>query len=30
MGIFSRQKINPGQPWWTLNRKKPVPKQVDG
>jgi hypothetical protein len=30
MGILSRSKINPGQPWWTLNRKKPVPKQVDG
>jgi hypothetical protein len=30
MGIFSREKINPGQPWWTHNRSKPVPKQVDG
>jgi hypothetical protein len=30
MGIFSREKINPGQPWWTLNRTKPVPRKVDG
>lgn len=30
MGIFSREKINLGQPWWTHNRSKPEPKQVDG
>ncbi|MCA9859147.1 MAG: hypothetical protein KC438_05460 [Thermomicrobiales bacterium] len=30
MAILSRSKINPGQPWWTLNRTKPVPKKIDG
>lgn len=30
MGILSRQKINPGQPWWTQNLTKPTPKRVDG
>jgi hypothetical protein len=30
MGIFSREKINPGQPWWTRNLTPPAPKKVDG
>ena len=30
MGIFSREKINPGQPFWTRTRTKPTPKQIDG
>jgi hypothetical protein len=30
MGIFSREKINPGQPFWTRTLTKPAPKRVDG
>lgn len=30
MGIFSREKINPGQPFWTRTLTKPTPKKVDG
>lgn len=30
MGILSRNKINPGQPFWTRTMTKPVPKQIDG